>query len=181
MLGVPAASTATTAGLFLVGLIAVALCAFFLRRRFAAFCIDAKVAALATALSLIAAPWIAWRFVEDLSLTTGLDAYTRSNSGPIQAYLPGYLVDSARGEVGPRQTWHATSGPGVTNAIAARAFPSLVLVALFPRVSAPAQSADYVLVLGGDPRRVAKVHNVRVVHAAIGNLLPAVKIGRAAK
>src|SRR5437879_6366786 len=53
-------------------------------------------AAGALALTCGVVPYLALRFVEDLRVTTRLDAYGASAAGPIQAYLPGYLVEGAQ-------------------------------------------------------------------------------------
>ena len=47
--------------------------------------------------SLGAGPFLVWRVVEDLCVTTALDAYERRESGPIQAFLQPYLLDGVRG------------------------------------------------------------------------------------
>lgn len=177
MYGVPAASTATTAALFLVGIALAVVAGFRVRGRYRG---EERFVALAVVLSLIAVPWVGWRFAEDLSTTTRLDAYTRANAGPIQAYLPGYLVDAAKPVVGRRQTWAAVTGAGLGNSTAARAFPALVLTELFPRVSAPVRSADWLLAVGIEPRAVTHVTGVRVIETARG-VLPPVRLAKVDK
>jgi hypothetical protein len=172
MIGVPAASAATTALLFLVGIAAVVVGVFLLRRRAAGLTTEGRVVAAVLALSLVAVPWLAWRFAEDVSTTTGYDSYQRASAGPIQAYLPGYLVDGARSRIPAGATWSAAVGPGAGNAVARKAFPALVLTTLFPRVSAPAQTASWLVAWGVDPRRVARVSRVEVAHPRQGTLPP---------
>ncbi len=153
MLGVPAASAATTAALFLAGIVAVVLVLYLARRRVRALHTVELLVVAAVALSLVALPWIGWRFVEDLRVTTKLDPYERANMGPIQAYMPGYLVQG----VHIRGTWTTDVGPQ-PNDTARSAFPSLVLVKLFPRLSAPPDRADWIIRWGYDrahPYRVA--------------------------
>lgn len=153
MLGVPAASAATTAALFLVGILVVALALYLVRSRLRRLETVERLVAASLALSLVALPWVGWRFVEDLRVTTKLDPYERENMGPIQAYMPGYLVQS----VHIRGTWTTDVGPH-PNEIARSAFPSLVLVKLFPQLSAPPGRADWVIRWGYDA-----AHPFRVV------------------
>lgn len=179
MLGVPAASAATTALLFLLGLALVAVAGHLARRRLRPLRGVELLVAAGLALSLVGLPWIAWRFVEDLRYTTGLDAYDRASAGPIQAYLPGYLVDGARSRIPANGTWAAQAGP-LSNSIPAAAFPPLVLVTLFPRVSAPPATAGWILTLGAQPGTVARVRQTSVLRPATAEL-PAVRLGRAAR
>jgi hypothetical protein len=176
MIGVPAASAATTLLLFVVGALVVGAGLFVLRRRLTALPAEARLVAAAVALSLVAAPWVAWRFVEDVRTTTRYDAYERSNAGPIQAYLPGYLVDGAR-SIPARATWAAIVGPSGANPVAQKAFPALVLTTLFPRVSAPPARAEWIVGFGADPRSAGARGPVRVVHAPQAGL-PSVLLAR---
>jgi hypothetical protein len=148
MLGVPAASAATTAALFFAGIIAVAFASYLARRRLRALETVERVIVACLALSLVALPWVGWRFVEDLRVTTKLDPYERANMGPIQAYMPGYLVQ----HVHIRGTWTTDVGP-TPNEIARSAFPSLVLVKLFPQLSAPPGRADWIIRWGYDAKQ----------------------------
>jgi hypothetical protein len=177
MLGVPAAGAATTALLFTAGILAAAVLAYLVRHRLRALDAAAGAVAAAFVLSLTAVPWIAWRFAEDLHTTTKLDPYERASMGPIQAYLPGYLVDGARARIPAGATWSAAVGPSKANPIARGAFASLVMITLFPRPSAALDRADWIVAWGVDPSRVAPVTGVRVVHAQQGPLPPVV-IGR---
>jgi hypothetical protein len=159
VLGVPAASAATKAALFLLGSGLVAAALILLRGRLTGLRLEERLVVAAVALSLVALPWIGWRFVEDLRTTTRLDPYERANMGPIQAYLPGYVVSRARVS---GATWATQVGP-VPNQIARRAFPSLALISLFPRPSAPPGEADALLRYGFDPEhpyRVVVVHHL---------------------
>ncbi len=172
MIGVPAASAATTALLFAIGAVAVAVAAAALRRRRHGLPPEARLVAAAVALSLVALPWVAWRFAEDLRTTTRFDAYERASMGPIQAYLPGYLVDGVRSRIPPGATWWADAGPAVPYSTARKAFPSLVLTTLFPRVSAPPRQASWIVAWGASPRAVRPVGRVRVAHPRQGPLPP---------
>ncbi|MGZ4353416.1 MAG: hypothetical protein ACXVZ4_07715 [Gaiellaceae bacterium] len=172
MVGVPAASAATTLLLFVVGLAGVGLAAAVFRSRLRGLPLDARLATAALGLSLVAAPWLVWRFAEDLRTTTRYDSYERANAGPIQAFLPGYLVDGARSLIPPTASWATAVGPSDADPIAQKTFPALALVALFPRVSAPPSSADWIIGWGVDPRRVARVGRVAVAHPRQGPLPP---------
>jgi hypothetical protein len=174
MLGVPAASAATTAALLLAGIVAVAAAAVALRGRFRGLDAPARLVAAGLGLSLVALPWIGWRFVEDLRTTTKLDSYERANMGPIQAYLPGYLLDGARARIPADGTWAVAVGRSRANPLAQQAFPSLALVALFPRVSAPLGRAGWIVGFGADPASFTAVRGTEVVHARQGPLPPVV-------
>jgi hypothetical protein len=174
MVGVPAAGTATTALLFAAGLVAACAVAVFLHSRLRGLEIASQVVAAAALLSIVALPWVGWRFVEDLRTTTKLDSYERENMGPIQAYLPGYLADGARARIPSAGTWAAAVGASAANPIARGAFPALLLTTLFPRVSAPVDRAGWIVAWGIDPACVAAVTDVHVVHARQGPLPPVV-------
>lgn len=179
MLGVPAASTATSALLLLAGIVLVAASAVLLRRRLVAFRGVERVVVAAVALSFVALPWIAWRFVEDVRHTARLDSYDRASAGPIQAYLPGYLVDAARRTIPESGTW-ATRVGTLSNPVPAAAFSPLVLVTLFPRVSAGPGTAGWILTLGEQPRAVAPVSRTFLLRPAVAEL-PAARLGKASR
>jgi hypothetical protein len=179
VLGVPAASALTLAALFLVGLVlAVSLCVV-LRRSWPAT-LEERAVAVAVLALVVSAPYIAWRVVEDVRYTTKLDAYQRQSAGPIQAFLPGYLVQRAAAIVPPSGTYSTLVGPSAANAIARKAFPSLVMVSLFPRRSAPPSEAGWIIVWGVPRDRAARLGRVYVVQPALGPLPPvyAVRVRR---
>ena len=130
------------------------------------------------AVTLGALPYLIWRFVEDLRVTTGLHGYAAESAGPIQAYLPGYLADGAQRLI-PRDATYATVVGNIVPWPTARAaFPSLALKTLFPRRSvADPRAADYVLAWGISPARVAAVDRIWVVRPRAGQY-PAVSVGR---
>jgi hypothetical protein len=174
MLGVPTASTATIALLFAGGVLAAAVLCFLVRSRLRGADFAERVVAAGLLLSLTALPWIGWRFAEDVRTTTKLDSYERANMGPIQAYLPGYLVDGARTRIPVGATWAVAVGPSDANPIARGAFPSLVLTTLFPRPSVSIDRAAWVVAWGENPARVGRVSDVSVVHPRQGPLPPVV-------
>jgi hypothetical protein len=177
MIGVPSASAATVALLLLAGIVFVALAAVIARRRLRSLGGVERVVAVALAASLASVPLLGWRIVKDLQYTTGLDAYTRANAGPIQAFLPGYLVDRARGVLPADATWATRTG-SVPSSTAAAAFSPLVLVTLFPRVSVEPARADWILTLGEEPQAVAPVRRTLLLRPAVGSL-PAARLGQA--
>ena len=133
---------------------------------------------VALALTLAAVPYVAWRFVEDLRVTTKLDAYEATAAGPIQAYLPGYLVDGARRRIPPGATFATAVSPRIPWQPARAAFPSLAMQALFPRISvADPRAADYIVSWGVEPRRLAAVSKTWVVRPRAGRYA-AVYVGR---
>ena len=134
MLGTPDSPGLVGGALLVVGLVAAAVCGAIVWRRRGGSRVDA-VLLVCFALTLGAAPFLAWRVVEDLRLTTGLDDYTRSGAGPIQAYLQPYLLDRAARIVPPGATYATVTGDAVPYAAARKAFPALAFQALFPRVS----------------------------------------------
>jgi hypothetical protein len=158
VLGVPASPGALGWLLLAAGAVAALAACFLLRRRLAALTLPAAAAAVCLLAAAAATPYAARRFAEDLRVTTRLDAYGASAAGPIQAYLPGYLVDGARPLI-PRDATFATAVGGEIPWPAARAaFPALAMETLFPRVSvADPRDAEYVVTWGIRPARVAPV------------------------
>ena len=116
-----------------------------------------------------AAPYVAWRFGEDLRVTTRMHGYDDTAAGPVQAYLPGYLVDGAVRYIPQGATFATAVGSGIPWTAARAAFPSLALNTLFPRVSvADPRRADYVVTWGIQPGRVAPVSRVWVARPKVG-------------
>jgi hypothetical protein len=169
LLGVPAAPGTTGWALLAFGALAFAASLVLLRSGVAAVPRQRAAAIAALALSVAAVPYVTWRFVEDLRVTTRLDAYGASAAGPIQAYLPGYLVDNARGVIPRGATFSTVVSPAIPWQPARAAFPSLAMQTLFPRVSVAApRAADYVVTWGVEPARVAPVTRTWVVRRRAG-------------
>ncbi len=176
MLGLP--RTGSPAGIFLlaVGLTVAFAVAFALRRRLPLRRGPLEVAA---AFSLVAtlgfAPFLAWRFVEDMRYTTSLDSNYRNGAGPIQAFLQPYLLDEVPPLIPPDDTFYAAVGDTVPYPPARKAFPSLAVAKLLPRRSvASPRRADWIVAWGIDPRSLAPVGPVRVVRPRSGVLPPLV-------
>ena len=171
MLGVPSASPLLLAALFALGLavVAVAWVAGGRRRPGTA---PALAVAVAVAAAVASLPYVGWRFVKDVRYTRSLDPYERAAAGPIQSYLPGYLVDGARKVVPPGATYATVVGPSVPYADARDAFGPLVLTTLFPRQSVPVRDAQWIVAWGISPARVAPVGKVTVVQRRLGALPP---------
>lgn len=178
MLGVPSSPGALGSALLALGVLIVVIAAWRLRRRWSALDRTAAAAELCLLVTVAAAPYVCWRFAEDLRVTTRLDPYERAAAGPIQAYLPGYLVDGAVPHVPAGATIAAVASPRVPWSAARAAFPSLVFETLFPRrtVARPAD-ADYVITWGVRPGAVAPVSRVWVARPRVGDYL-AVYVGR---
>ena len=110
MVGVPTASSGTTALLVLAGLVLALALARPARRLFRPSGNEEWLVAAALAVAVVALPWITWRFVEDMSYTTKLDGYEANNAGPIEAYLPGYLASDATSVIPRGATWATIAG-----------------------------------------------------------------------
>ena len=169
MLGVPASPGALGWALIAIGLVlAVAAVVRFrgaLRRQVP------SVAAALVALIIVAAatPYIVWRIVEDLRYTTTLHGYDRAAAGPVQAFLPGYLLDGASRLIPPTATYATVVSPNVPWAPARNGFGPLAMQSLFPRRSvAEIRDADYVVAWGVQPRTVVPVRQVWTLRKAFG-------------
>jgi hypothetical protein len=174
MLGVPGSPGAVGGGLLALGLAVAALVfALLLRRGLLPADVAGRLAAGMLALTLGAAPFLVWRIVEDLRVTTALDAYERREAGPIQAFLQPYLLDGVARLIPAGATYATAVGPSVPYEPAREAFPGLALRELFPRhtVADPAR-ADWVLAWGIDPRLLAPVERVIVARPRSGSYPP---------
>jgi hypothetical protein len=139
----------------------------------------AAVAALVVAAGVV--PLQVWRIAEDIRHTSQLDSFERAGAGPIQAFLQPYLLDDAARVLPRDATYAAVAGAGVPYPTARKAFPSLALDVLFPRVPrADPRSAEWVIAWGVDPRRLAEVEDVRVVTPRSG-AYPPVVVARVAR
>jgi hypothetical protein len=151
------------------GVVAAVLAFLMLRRRVGPMPAVVAFAAACLTLTVAAVPYVLWRFADDLRVTTKLHGYDAASAGPIQAFLPGYLVDGAQRYI-PRDATFATAvGPGIPWAPARAAFPSLALTTLFPRHSvADPTRADYIVSWGVSPGRIAPVSRVWVARPRAG-------------
>jgi hypothetical protein len=132
-------------------------------------------------LTCAALPYVARRFAEDLRVTTKLHGYDATAAGPVQAYLPGYLVEGARDHIPLGATFATAVGQRIPWPSARAAFPALAMNTLFPRLSVgDPRRADYVVTWGVRPGRLAPVARTWVARAAAGSY-PAVFVGRVAR
>jgi hypothetical protein len=178
VLGVPSSLGASGSGLLALGTLILIAAVLRLRRRWAGLDAIAIAAQLCLVVTVAAVPYVCWRFVEDLRVTTRLDPYDRAAAGPIQAYMPGYLVDGAVPHVPAGATIAAVASRRVPWPAARAAFPSLVFETLFPRRTvARAADADYVITWGVRPEAVAPVSRVWVARPRVGDYL-AVYVGK---
>ncbi len=142
-----------------------------------------RVAALAVALTIGTAvgfvPFSAWRMVEDMRFTSGLNDEEAEGAGPIHNFIQPYLLDDVRALIPEGDTYAAVAGPAIREDVARTAFPYLALTRLFPRVAVerPAD-ADWIVAWGADPRELGvAVADVRTVRPAQGPF-PAVVVAR---
>jgi hypothetical protein len=177
MLGIPSGLSPTGAACLLVGILVVALFAW---RRRGALPADAvgRAATACLLFTLAVTPYLTWRIVEDLRLTTSMSAYDRSAAGPVQAYLQPYLLDPVRKIIPPGATYATITGPGVKYPTAASTLPALAMTTLFPRKGLfDPRQADWVIAWGTPLRGVVPVDEVVVARPAQGGY-PAVVVGR---
>jgi hypothetical protein len=174
MLGLPGSPGVLGWLLLVLGFMAAAAAAALVLERRRPGLVDAALVVCAVT-TLGAAPFLVWRIVEDMRHTTSLGAYERNAAGPIQAFLPGYLLDPVR-RILPRDATYATVvGDKVPHSAARAGFPPLALTTLFPRLSVEdPRRADFVIAWGTDPRRLAPVSRVVVARGALGPLPPVV-------
>jgi hypothetical protein len=179
MLGVPGSPGAVGSALLVLGL-ALAAVGFWLARRRGLVPSDlaGRSSAAMLALTLGVGPFVTWRIVEDLRVTTALDSYERRESGPIQAFLQPYLLDGVHELIPAGATYSTAVSDAVPYEAACAAFPALALRELFPRrtVSDPAR-AEWIVAWGIDPRRLAPVERVLVATKPSG-VYPAVYVAR---
>src|SRR5215216_5199329 len=162
MLGLPSRPGALGLALLALGLAAaIVFGARFLREHARTpLVLACSVCAAAT---LGSAPFFVWRLVEDVRYTTSLNRSDYDGAGPIQAFLQPYLLDTVPALIPRGDTYMTAVGAGVPYDAARKAFPSLALQTLFPRISvASARDADWVVAWGVDPRSVAPVRRVVV-------------------
>jgi hypothetical protein len=176
MLGVPGSPGAVGWVLLLAGLLAAAAGGYRFRGR-----LPGEPIAAAAALSLLvtagAAPFLAWRIVDDLRYTTRLTPYDRSVAGPVQAYLQPYLLDRVPSLIPLGDTYATAVAPSVPYYAARKAFPALALQTLFPRISTSPDRAQWIVSWGVRPSAIAPVGKVVVARPA-GKLYPALYVGK---
>ncbi len=178
MLGAPASPGAVGWALIAFGLVAAV--AVLVRARGAIGRLSPSAAAAIVALIVVAGatPYVVWRIVEDLRYTTTLHGYDAESAGPVQAFLPGYLLDGATRLIPPAATYATVVSPRVPWAPARSAFGSLTMESLFPRRSvANARAADYLVAWGVRPGSVAPVRKVWTLRKAFGQS-PAIYVAR---
>jgi hypothetical protein len=183
MLGLPASPGAVGAAMLALGVLLGAAAAYQAWRRWFPGWEPAPALALTAALGVTVAsvPFGLWRMVEDLRFTTRLNDEQVEGAGPIQTFIPPYILDDVRPLIPREDTYVTMTGPDVREELARTAFRYLALTALFPRVAAEdAADADWVIAWGGDPRESGvDVEDVRVVRPAEGQI-PAVVVARVA-
>lgn len=180
MLGVPGSPGAVGLAAIALGLVAALVALALLRRRLRRENTATAAAVVALVVAGAAVPYVVYRIGEDLRVTTKLDAYSNAAAGPIQAYLPGYLVDPVRRLVPPGATYATVVSASVPYAPARAAFGSLALQTLFPRRSvADPKRADYVVTWGVAPSRVVRVRRQWIARKAFA-AYPTLYVGEVA-
>src|SRR3954447_24900592 len=144
MLGVPA-SHGALGWAAVVGGIALAVLLGWVARDRVGSDLAARAGLACLLVAAAAVPYGIWRIGEDLRYTTRLQGYDREAAGPVQTFLPGYLLDNVVKYIPPGATYATLTGDGVPWPAGRAAFPSLALKTLFPRVSEPVGRADYVV------------------------------------
>lgn len=176
MLGVPGSPGAVGWALLLAGLLVAAASGYRFRAR-----LPREPVAAAAALSLVvtagAAPFLAWRIVDDLRYTTRLTPYDRSVAGPVQSYLQPYLLDRVPGIIPAGDTYATAVGASVRYYAARKAFPALALQTLFPRLSTTPDRAEWIVSWGVRPAALAPVSKVVIARRASA-LYPALYVGK---
>lgn len=167
MLGVPAHAGAAGLAALAFGVLVVTIAALRLRSRWP-FDLGERLVLFVVAVVVAIAPYAVWRIVSDLRTTAAMTSYDRSVAGPVQAFLQPYLLDPVTRIIGPGDTYATVVGAGVPYEPARRAFPSLALRTLFPRISTDASHAQWIVAWGADPGSVAHVGRVIVARAAAG-------------
>lgn len=181
MLGVPSSPGVVGYLLLLLGALAAIVAIFALRRWLRATESMQTSAAIALIVCVAALPYVAWRFVEDLRVTTKLHGYDAAAAGPVQAYLPGYLVEGASRLIPRDATFATVVGPSIPWHAARLAFPALAMETLFPRVSvADPRHADYLVTWGMRPSAVAPVTQTWVARPRVG-AYAAIYVGKVAR
>jgi hypothetical protein len=167
-------------GLIALGLVSALAALAVLRRRAVPRDRAGAAAAICLVVAAGATPYVLWRVGEDLRYTTRLHGYDVRAAGPVQAYLPGYLVDGAASVIPVGSTYATVVSPRVRWATARKAFPPLALTALFPRRSvAEPRDAEFVVTWGIEPRRVTRVSKAWLIRPRAG-AYPAVLVGKVA-
>jgi hypothetical protein len=178
VIGVPGSPGAIGWGLLIAGVLAGAVAFPSVWRRVSGRGLVVDAALCCLVVTTAVAPYLVWRFVQDLRYTTRLDAYDAEAAGPIQAYMPGYLVNGAGRYVPRNATYSVVVGERVPWPQARAAFPALVQQRLFPRRSvADPRAAGYVVTWGVDPAAVVDVKRVWIVRRRYGSYL-AVYVGQ---
>src|SRR5262245_50023247 len=144
MLGLPSSPGAFGYALLLLGFVAAAVLVARFMRGHARTPIVLACAVCAVA-TLGPAPFFVWRLVKDIRYTTSLNSSDYDGAGPIQAFLQPYLLDTVPALIPRSDTYMTAVGDGVPYDAARKAFPSLALQTLFPRISvASPRDADWV-------------------------------------
>jgi hypothetical protein len=115
---------------------------------------ESGAVALALAATFAAAPFVLWRVVEDIRVTTGLSDYEAANIGITINELDSGIFDRLRERIPPGDTYAVRAGPAVgpTTPAAVEAWAGYVLL---PRIRLDdSRRARWVVVWGAHPREL---------------------------
>lgn len=183
MFAVPGLEGTTAVALVALGALTGLVAALLFVRRARAACpgqpVAVAVSALAAATAVAAAPFGAWRIVEDLRATTRLERGVAERIAAYQHYMDGTLYDRAAAAMLPGDTYFAHASREVPDEVSRTVFRWYALDRLLPRraVLRP-ERADWLLLWGGDPRGFGvPVEEVRTI-AEPRNGFPAAYLAR---
>jgi hypothetical protein len=164
VLGVPASQGAVGGLLIALGVLAIVFGLGRARRAITSADLSTAAGIVALIVAIGSAPYIVWRIVEDLRYTTRLSTYDATFAGPVQAYLPGYLLDGATRLIPPAATYATVVSPKVPWAPARTGFGPFAMNILFPRRAvADPRIADFVVTWGIAPGRVTTAQRIWVL------------------
>jgi len=178
VLGVPASPGAVGWLLIAFGVVAIGVALARARRALYRTDLSSAAAVISLIVAIGSAPYIVWRIAEDLRYTTKLGAYDATFAGPVQAYLPGYLLDGASRLIPASSTYATVVSSKVPWAPARTGFGPLAMDILFPRRAvAEPRTADFIVTWGIAPNRVTSTRRTWVLRKASGTV-PAIYVAR---
>src|SRR4051812_3533024 len=110
MLGIPSGFGLAGVSFLVVGVVAAAIVIWRWHTSFPSDLVG-RAAGACLLFTLAATPYLAYRIVEDIRLTSSMSAYEQRVAGPVQAYLQPYLLDPVRRIIPPGDTYATVTGP----------------------------------------------------------------------
>ena len=113
-----------------------------------------RIALVLVATTLGAAPFVAWRIVEDIRYTSGIDSWLAPRYGVSVYGVHPEIFDNAVHRIPAGDTYYMASATTI-NDVSQRAFKEWALGYLLPRVAvADPAKARWIVTFGVDPRTV---------------------------